>query len=211
MVIFPLGGAVHNFRWLILKGWPQVNNHASLTCFASLQPLTSYSTFPFWLGFPYCWRNLWGFLGKWPPKVKIPKNTCLEGISSRQTASFELSCVEIGSRVWAVRVARKEKKKWMARDPGIPPPRGGATADTIPTKFSRVVDPQDVIAFAKFEKQTIHNCDFGERLNFTILALLGPSPLTRLSSVGLPVIGIGLYCQRWLKTLRITMLSGPPN
>ena len=36
-------------------------------------------------------------------------------------------------------------------------------------------------------KQTIHN-DFCERLNFTVLALLGPSPLTWLSPAGLPVI-----------------------
>jgi len=38
--------------------------------------------------------------------------------------------VEIGSRVWAVRVARK---------------------DTIPTKLSGVVDPRDVITLAKYE------------------------------------------------------------
>ena len=43
-------------------------------------------------------------------EVEIPKNTCLEGTSLRQTASFELSCVEIALRVWAVRVARKRKK-----------------------------------------------------------------------------------------------------
>ena len=30
-------------------------------------------------------------------------------------------------------------------------------------------------------KQTIHNRDFDKRLNFTIIALLGPSPITRLS------------------------------
>ena len=68
MVISPLGGAARSFRWRILKGWPQVYIHALLTYFAYLQPLKSYSTFSFWLGFPYCWRNLWGFRGKWPPK-----------------------------------------------------------------------------------------------------------------------------------------------
>ena len=53
-----------------------------------------------------------GFSGENDPqKVKIQKNTCLEGTFLRQTASFELSCVEIGSRVWAVRVAKKEKNK----------------------------------------------------------------------------------------------------
>ena len=60
--------------------------------------------------------------------------------------------MEIGSRVWAVRVARKEKKE-KARDPDISPPRGGATADTIPIRFSRVVDPRDVISLAKFENK----------------------------------------------------------
>ena len=44
----------------------------------------------FWLGFPHCRWNLWGFRGKWPQNVKNPKNTCSEGISLRQTASFEL-------------------------------------------------------------------------------------------------------------------------
>ena len=34
-------------------------------------------------------------------KVYIPKNTCLEGTSLRETASFELFFVEIGSREWA--------------------------------------------------------------------------------------------------------------
>ena len=68
MVMPPLGGAVRSFRWQILKGWPQVYIHASLTYFADLQPLKSYSTFSFWLGFPYCRPNLWGFRGKWPPK-----------------------------------------------------------------------------------------------------------------------------------------------
>ena len=37
-------------------------------------------------------------------------------------------------------------------------------------------------------KPTIYNCDFDKRLNLTILALLGPSPLTRQSLAGLPVI-----------------------
>ena len=62
--------------------------------------------------------------------------------------------MEIGSWVWDVRVARKEKKIIIikkARDPDISSQRGGATADTIPTKFGRVVDPRDVITLAKFE------------------------------------------------------------
>ena len=86
-------------------------------------------------------------------------------------------------------MARKEKiiiKK--ARNLEISPLRGGATADTIPTTFGRVVDPRDVITLAKILNQTIHYCDYCKRLNFTIFALLGPSPLTRLSLAELPVI-----------------------
>jgi len=41
-----------------------------------------------------------GVLGKnAPQKVKISKNTCLKGTSLSQSASFELLCVKIGSRV----------------------------------------------------------------------------------------------------------------
>ena len=46
-----------------------------------------------------------------PQKIKISKNTCLEGTSLRQNAFFKLLCVEIGSRVWAVRVAKNKKTK----------------------------------------------------------------------------------------------------
>ena len=79
MVIPPLGGAVRSFRRRILKGWPQVYLHAQLTYFAYLQPLKSYSTFSFWLGFPYCRPNLWGFRGKWPPKSQNFEKHLLRG------------------------------------------------------------------------------------------------------------------------------------
>ena len=52
-----------------------------------------------------------GFIrGKRPPKSQNSLNTRIESTSLRQITSFELSCVEIGSRVWAVRVARKVTK-----------------------------------------------------------------------------------------------------
>ena len=79
IVIYPLGGAVRSYWWRILKGWPKVYNHAPLTYFAYLQPLKSYSTFSFWLGFPYCRPNLWGFLGKWPPKSRHFEKNLLRG------------------------------------------------------------------------------------------------------------------------------------
>ena len=53
--------------------------------------------------------------------------------------------MEIGSRVWAVSVAIGMKKRKKARDPYISPPRGGTTAETIPTKLGNVVYPRDVI------------------------------------------------------------------
>ena len=37
-----------------------------------------------------------------------------------------------------------------AHNPDIAPQRGGATADTIPINFGRVVDPRDVITLANF-------------------------------------------------------------
>ena len=43
----------------------------------------------------------------------------------------------------------------MERNLDIPPLRGGATADTIPTKFGRVVDPRNVITLAKFENKRV--------------------------------------------------------
>ena len=60
-------------------------------------------------------------LGVWgqndPQKDKISKNTCLKGTSLRQNASFKLSCVKIGSPVWAVRVAKNKKKKKKSHNP----------------------------------------------------------------------------------------------
>ena len=42
-----------------------------------------------------------------PKEVKISKNTCLEGTSLAQTASFEPLCVRIGCVVWAVDLRKK--------------------------------------------------------------------------------------------------------
>ena len=93
MVIPPLGGTVRSFRWQILKGWPQVYLHALLTYFAYLQALQSCSTFSFGLDFHPASQICGVFVENDPQRVKISKNTCLEGTSSRQTASFELVCV----------------------------------------------------------------------------------------------------------------------
>ena len=94
--------------------------HALSTYFAYLQPLKSYSTFSFWLGFPYCRPNLWGFRGKWPTKSQNLEKHLLRGHFLRQTTSFELLCVKIGSRVWAVRVARKKNDNNNNKRHGTP-------------------------------------------------------------------------------------------
>ena len=49
-------------------------------------------------------------------------------------------------------MARKEKKqqKLKARDSFTSPPRGGATADTIPIKLGMAGEPRDAITLAKF-------------------------------------------------------------
>jgi len=47
-------------------------------------------------------------LGDNDPKVNISKTTCLEDNSLHQSASNELSCLDIGLRVLAVRVARTD-------------------------------------------------------------------------------------------------------
>ena len=126
-----------------------------------------------------------------PQKVKISKNTCLEGTSLRQTTSFELSCVKIGSRVWAVRVARKEKINKIIK---------GTRPRYFTTTWGRHCwyDPNQIwqSCWSAGRKQscqiwnkTIHNCDFSEWLKFTVVALHRLSPLTLLSPAGLPVIG----------------------
>ena len=46
-----------------------------------------------------------------PQNVKIKKNTCWEGTSSRQTASFEPLCVKLSLSVWPVQVRKKKKRQ----------------------------------------------------------------------------------------------------
>ena len=58
--------------------------------------------------------------------------------------------MEIGSRVWAVLVVRKENKKNGTR-PVHFPTTWGAAANTIPTQLGKVVNPLNVITLAKFE------------------------------------------------------------
>ena len=53
-----------------------------------------------------------GVLGQNDPQnVKIEKNTCWEGTSLRQTASFEPLCVKLSLSVWSVQVRKKKGRK----------------------------------------------------------------------------------------------------
>ena len=53
-----------------------------------------------------------GVLGQNDPQnVKIEKNTCWEGTSSRKTASFEPLCVKLSQSVWSVQVRKKKGRK----------------------------------------------------------------------------------------------------
>ena len=120
--------------------------------------------------------------GENDPQSQNFEKLSLRGHFLASNRVFELLCVEVGSRVWAVRVVRKEKTKKIK--------------GTRPRYFTTTwghhhwYDPNQTWQSwwtawryhpCQVSNQTIHNCDFCKRLNFTILALLGPSPLTRLS------------------------------
>jgi len=126
-----------------------------------------------------------------PQKVKISKNTCLEGTSLRQSASFELSCVQIGSRVWAVRVSKElktKKKKKKVTGPVYVTTTWGRHRWSDPNQTWHSWSTQGRNHPCQIWNQSVHNCDFGKGLNLPIPALLGSSPLTRLSPTGQPVI-----------------------
>jgi len=81
-----------------------------LTLFVYLERFRRYSTFLIWLGFPYWGRNCGVFGQNDPQNVKLEKNICWEGTSSRQTASFEPLCVKLTLSVWPVQVRKKKLK-----------------------------------------------------------------------------------------------------
>jgi hypothetical protein len=133
MALSPLGSATGDLCLRVLKGRPRFNINVSLTFCVYLVPFRSYSNFYFWLWFP--------------TGGEISKNSCIEGTSLRQTASVEPLRVKIGSRVWAVRVAKKKKQ---SQDPYMSPPSGVGTADRIRSKICRIGDLRNVITLAKF-------------------------------------------------------------
>jgi len=112
IVISPPGGVSRYFTWRILKGRHRLYIHVQLTLFVYLKRFRRYSTFCIWLGFPYWWGKILGFFGQNEPQnVKWEKNTCGEGTSLRQTASFEPLCVKLSLSVWPVQVRKKKGRK----------------------------------------------------------------------------------------------------
>ena len=109
--ISSLGGASGNFWSRILKGRPRLYIHVQLTLFVYLERFRRYSTFLFGWDFPTGGEIL-GVLGlNDPQNVKIEKNTCWEGTSLRQTASFEPLCVKLSLSVWPVQVRKKNREE----------------------------------------------------------------------------------------------------
>jgi len=83
IVISPPGGVSHRFCLRNLNNRPQFPNHSSLLYVAYLLPFRSYSTLH-------------------PRSITTTLFSSSTGSSLHQTASFELLCAKIGSRVWAV-------------------------------------------------------------------------------------------------------------
>jgi hypothetical protein len=76
---------------------------------------------------------------------ETPKNTSLE-----QSASFEISCVQIDSVVWSVGLVTKKKGKYGIYA-YISPIWGAATSHPIVTIFGMFSGLADVINCAKFQ------------------------------------------------------------
>ena len=97
-----------------------------------------------------------GVLGQNDPQnVEILKNTCWEGTSLRQTASFEPMCVKLSLSVWPVQVRKKKKggkKEAKSQEVYISRLRGATPSGRIPTKLGKCVRLTDVIKRAKLHR-----------------------------------------------------------
>ena len=105
--------------------------------------------------------------------MKISKNTCLEGTSLAQTASFEPSCVRIGCVVWAVgwlmnrghyiyilNELRKSQRGSISRL------CGGGTMYPTTMNFAKVNEVPIVIIYTKFgEDRSISLVSAGSRIS----------------------------------------------
>ena len=90
-----------------------------------------------------------------PQNIKIEKNTCWEGTSLRQTASFEPLCVKSSLSVWSVQVRKKKRggrKEEKSQEVYISRMRGATPSGRIPTKLGKYVRLTDVIKLARFHR-----------------------------------------------------------
>jgi len=112
IVIYLLEGVSHRFCWRYLKERPRFHSHGLLTYLAYLLPFRSYSLFVFGLQLPIP-TNFRGvcFKAKTLLNFRITHFSSPKGSSLHQTASFELMCAKIGSRLWAVALLKNLKTK----------------------------------------------------------------------------------------------------
>jgi hypothetical protein len=82
-----------------------------LKFFAYLLPFKSYSCVFIWLEIWHPGSEIWGFWGISTPKCNFLSMQPPKGTSLQQTASFEPTCVQIGSAVFAVDDYKKKKGK----------------------------------------------------------------------------------------------------
>jgi len=106
-----------------------------------------------------------GILGQNDPQnVKWEKNTCWEGYSLRQTASFEPLCVKLSLSVWPVHVRKKKgskagRQEEKSQEVYIWHMCGATPSGRIPTKLGTRVRLTDVNKRTKFHRYNLG--DFG--------------------------------------------------
>jgi len=114
IAISSLGGASGNFWLGILKGRPRLYIHVQWHFLSILNGLDVIQLFVFGWNIS-TGAKIWGFVVKITQNVKWEKNTCWEGTSLRQTASFEPFCVKLSLSVWPVQVRKKQKRQWSRK------------------------------------------------------------------------------------------------
>ena len=125
----------------------QVDNHALLTYLLIFNRLRAIRPFHFGWDFPAA-GEICGVFGKMTPKKSKCRKTLAERTLSHvkpRILSYRTWKSVHGYGLYAWLGHKNKKKVIKGTRPGFSPPRGGATADTIPTKRDRVVDPRDVI------------------------------------------------------------------
>jgi len=105
------------------------------------------NSFPFFL-FKNCITD---FLDRYVPKFHNYPFIIPKGSSLHQTASFDIVCAKISSRVWTVALLKNKKQKHnKLQNPYMLSPCGVSTAHRIRTNFVSG-DLHNVITYAKVE------------------------------------------------------------